>query len=185
MDIDVVGRDEVAQDYSAFAQRIVNFFEGKNLKAIDNAKKNTGNEAKYLGQMFHHSEQWILQTLINNPELFVTLLRDRYKKPQGVKVYAILIEIHSTRDVCSKCQESINLIMRKAEPLGGCIKTALKNANYVVSEKSGLRIMARVSSEFRHAQAHRPKKDKEYHTAIGDVKIASPTGQIVAGVYDA
>ncbi len=94
-------------------------------------------------QISSHSERWIEIVLKQNPQLFVDLIGK--EKKQGLKIYAMILDFSSTKDVCTDCQLIFKGMRKDYRAVLNNAEEKLKKAGYVISEY-GLRLLPRVTS---------------------------------------
>ncbi|XP_077868955.1 uncharacterized protein LOC144359874 [Saccoglossus kowalevskii] len=110
---------------------------------------------------FYHSEQWLLEMLRVNPDLPAELLRQFKITPSKFEVHAIMIEIHSERDICSNCQDHLHHIITdksSSNLIRHGFKKSLQTWGYSIFS-ADLQIGARVSSRMCGKSAPDQMKD--------------------------
>ena len=111
-----------------------------------------------------------MHVLRYNVGLFRDLL-NQHGIPPGAKVYAVVVDIFSTRDVCAICQQAITAMVLRAPVFLDKLRLELIKSvpsAYVVLDN--LRFLPRVSSQLEFGKERPPETSK--FGGIIDVKTA-------------
>ncbi|XP_078000425.1 uncharacterized protein LOC144453033 [Glandiceps talaboti] len=110
---------------------------------------------------FYQSEQWFLEMLRMNPDLLAELLRDYKITPAKFDIHAVILEIHSERDICSNCQDHLHSIISNKSSDNAIRQgfiNSLKKWGYSINS-ADLQIGARVSSRMSNKTGVEQQKE--------------------------
>lgn len=95
---------------------------------------------------YHHSER-ALWAALRKPEMLMQIVEALFTKTvKGAKVYCAVLDLHSTRYLCSECEPSCHIVQKKMGKFFVELTKQLQ-ARFALSEKNGLTLLTRVSAE--------------------------------------
>lgn len=137
---------------------------------------------------YHHSERALWRAL-REPEMVQKIVAELFKKthPLGVdvtahkvKVYSAIIDLHSTRYLCSECEPSCFLFQKKLGKFSEGLQGVLRQ-QFMVSQQHGLTLATRVSCEDKGKRSLKLLQDHVAFWPNRDVRVlrSSPVSLIL------
>jgi hypothetical protein len=130
---------------------------------------------------FHHSEQALFEHLKKPSTIksFVQSLREKNILPHH-KVYAVILDMFSTRELCSPCTVATKGVMNKqSDEFIGALQKELGNQSYK-TPKNGIRMVTRVVVEEKYQDYSKQiTGDEERYIKLDTQNIKDLDGQIL------
>ena len=150
------------------------------LEEVEKTEVNYKDEKNYYRD-FHHSEQALCEYLKSKE--CINYILDQLKKQKimpGHKIYAVILDIFSQNDLCTRCEIAIGgMLNSNSDEFLASLEKALANARYFIPKKNqGVKMVVRVISEKDYAG--NPSGYNICHHQLETTQIKNLHGEIIA-----